>query len=129
MILTASDARASPKTDQTTISYSVATRKKLSWLTVVSHLVRYCTHCTSHIEGRNDSPRSATGEVLATGCDMKDKEVEFEDADSISYFGNESRRPYQRLELAHVMHPYTIGERIAVVKRLAGEIQPKYVTC
>jgi hypothetical protein len=68
--------------------------------------------------------------VLATGCDMKDKEVEFEDADSISYFWKRKLQAistylYQRLELTHVMQSDTVGERVAVVKRFSGEIKQK----
>ena len=37
------------------------------------------------------------------------------------FFGNESRGPYQRLELARVVHSGTVGERIAILERLAGE--------
>ena len=39
------------------------------------------------------------------------------------FFGNENRGPYQRLELARAMQSGTVGERIVVLERLAGEIK------
>jgi hypothetical protein len=41
------------------------------------------------------------------------------------FFGNESRGPYQRLELARVVHSGTVGERIAILERLVGETKSK----